>query len=180
MSGLETKWIDIEGYEGMYQISNSGDVKSLSREVYNGKTFYKSVEKILIPTRNHSKGYLKVMLCKEGKCRIHYIHRLVAHHFISPIPNGLEVNRIDEDNLNNSVDNLEIVTPRQNKHHGTRIERCALGHKKPVEVTFPNGNRKQFNSVKDTYGKLGVSKSSISKCLSTGKPCKGIYISYIK
>lgn len=55
MSGLEIKRIDIEGYEGMYYISSNGDVKSLSREVSNGKTFYKSVEKILTPAICHIK-----------------------------------------------------------------------------------------------------------------------------
>lgn len=116
-------WKDIIGYEGLYQISNLGSVKSLERyRAYkNGKPRHMKSKK-LIPGRSKC-GYYTVVLYKEGKRKTHTIHRLVAKAFI-PNPNNYPyVNHIDENKTNNHISNLEWCTASYNSRHGTRIER---------------------------------------------------------
>lgn len=105
-------WKDVAGYEGLYEISNLGRVRSK-----NG---------ILKPQKRQH-GYLGIMLYGKGGhkrgFRTFSVHRLVAEAFI-PNPNGYpEVNHIDEDKTNNRADNLEWVSRIQNCHHGTALER---------------------------------------------------------
>ena len=100
-------WEDIEGYEGIYQVSSLGKVKSLN---FN----HTKKEKILKPFFNRD-GYLSVNLYKEGKRKQYLVHRLVAKVFIPNPENKLEVNHKDEDKTNNKVENLEWVTSKENR-----------------------------------------------------------------
>ena len=110
-------WKDIDGYEGLYQISNEGRVKSLK---YN----HTNEEKFLKAKRNRN-GYLLVGLCKDGKPKKKLVHRLVAEAFIEN-PNGLpQVNHKDENKMNNCVENLEWCDASYNTNYGTRNERSA-------------------------------------------------------
>lgn len=106
-------WKDIKGYERLYQISNYGRVKSL---VFNNNICKKKREKILSPTDN-GKGYLIIGLRKNGKRKNYYIHRLVAEHFLKNDKNLKEVNHINFNKKNNSVENLEWVTKEKNIKH---------------------------------------------------------------
>lgn len=101
-------WKDIKDYEGIYQVSNLGNVKSLK----HGK------EKILKPSDN-SHGYFKVNLSKDGVRVNLKIHVLVSIAFLNHKPNGLNlvVNHKDFNKQNNVVENLEIVTNRENSNH---------------------------------------------------------------
>ena len=96
---------DVKGYEGSYQVSNLGRVKSLKFDK----------EKILKAGVN-ANGYLQVNLFKDGKCKARKVHQLVAVAFLGHKPCGMKlvVNHIDIDKLNNNVSNLEIVTAREN------------------------------------------------------------------
>ena len=102
---MQETWKDIEGYEGMYQVSNLGRVKSLKR---------KSVtqEKIIKGT-NNGNGYTRVSLNNK----LHYVHRLVADAFIPKIEGKDFVNHKDEVKSNNNVDNLEWCTNQENINH---------------------------------------------------------------
>ena len=105
---------DIKGYEGLYKISNKGRVKALtawSGNYYKAK--YINKEKILTPTDN-GKGYLIIGLCKRGKRKNFYIHRLVAEAFIKNPNNLPQVNHIDYDKTNNNVNNLEWISQAEN------------------------------------------------------------------
>ncbi len=98
-------WKDIEGYEGLYQVSNKGRVKSLSRFIKWKKTYLNKPEVILCLIQ-HNFGYNTVRLSKDGKVKIKYIHRLVATAFI-PNPNKFEcVMHKDDNPINNNVSNL--------------------------------------------------------------------------
>lgn len=108
---MET-WKAIKGYEGLYEVSNTGKVRSLKF----GKV------KELSP--GNSSRYLIVDLCKEGKRQHFKVHRLVVEAFIGEIPKGLVVNHKDENPQNNNVDNLEICTQKYNLNYGTRNERA--------------------------------------------------------
>ena len=115
-------WKDIKGYEGLYQVSNFGRVKSLTK-YHKTKKGYFSKERILKLIRNE-RGYLLVGLCKNWKKQKVFVHRLVAETFI-PNPNNLpQVNHINEfEKDNNSIDNLEWCTCKYNCNYGTRNKR---------------------------------------------------------
>ena len=107
---------DIKGYEGLYQVSNFGRVKSLSRKMCNYQGCYMSKEKILNPGLT-KEGYSNVGLYKKGKGRTFRVHILVAMSFLGHIPDGthkLVIDHIDNNTLNNNVENLQIITNREN------------------------------------------------------------------
>lgn len=110
---MEEIWKDIKGYEGLYQVSNTGKVRSLDRKVWN----YTKKGRIL-KMHNNGHGYYNVSLHNKEKTEKHaYIHILVAKAFI-PNPNNYEqVNHKDFDKSNNSANNLEWVSRKQNVLH---------------------------------------------------------------
>ena len=111
-------WKDIDGYEGLYQVSNLGQVKSIRDKYGNYR------EKILKQGKRKD-GYLYVNLYKEGKRKYNLVHRLVANAFI-PNPNGYTcVNHKDENPLNNCVSNLEWCTHKYNINYGSRTTKAA-------------------------------------------------------
>lgn len=117
------QWRDINGYEGLYQVSNLGNIKSLQRVqcyIDADKRIRKRItrEKQLVPAPN-GKHYLGVTLYKNGRGRTKTIHRLVAETFI-PNPLGLtQVNHKDENKTNNTVGNLEWCTCKYNINYGS-------------------------------------------------------------
>lgn len=113
---MEEIWKDIEGYEGLYQVSNLGKVKSLN---YN-----KTAKSELLKLRKNTNGYTRVVLYKNRKAKDYQVHRLVAEAFI-PNPNNYPIiNHKDENKTNNRVDNLEWCTYLYNNTYGTTIERA--------------------------------------------------------
>jgi hypothetical protein len=108
MQQQEEIWKDIPGYEGKYQVSNLGNVKSLN---YN----HTKKERVLKLGKNPG-GYLMIVLCKENKKQTKTIHQLVAITFLNHIPCGPElvINHKNFNKLDNRVENLEIVTNREN------------------------------------------------------------------
>lgn len=109
-------WKDIKGYEGIYQISNLGRVKSLERTVESGNKMRNLKETIRTPVK-HKLGYMGLNLSKDSKIKGHLIHRLVAMHFV-PNPNrSPEVNHIDGVKTNNVHTNLEWCTRKENINH---------------------------------------------------------------
>ena len=111
-------WKDIEGYEGLYQVSNFGNIKSLARIVHSEKrSDYKIKEKVLKQS-DTTTGYKKVELHKDNEKRKSFkVHRLVAQAFIPNPENKREVNHIDGNKHNNNANNLEWVTSSENKLH---------------------------------------------------------------
>ena len=107
-------WKDIPGYEGLYQASTSGEIKSLFR--YN---------KILKQTVGKN-GYKAVELFKNKKGKRFSVHRLIALTFIPNPYNKPQINHIDENKVNNNIENLEWVTAEENLKHGTRLARQIL------------------------------------------------------
>lgn len=108
-------WKDIKGYEGYYQVSNFGRVKSVSRRVVNHKSGSTRLvqSKILSPCDNGN-GYLVVSLRKDGKRKSAYVHRIVAEAFVENKENKPNINHKDYNTKNNVATNLEWCTQKEN------------------------------------------------------------------
>ncbi len=108
------QWKDIKGYEGYYQISNYGNIKSVDRIIWNGHVMHKRYG---APVKQKEYRYKEVLLCKDGKATKKYMHRLVAETFIKNEENKKTVNHKDGNKYNNHVDNLEWATHSENINH---------------------------------------------------------------
>lgn len=152
------KWKEIPDYEEMYAVSNCGKVKSLRF----GRT--------LKPSLHSGTGYSRVSLCKQGMCKVHYIHQLVAKLFLTRKANNLEVNHIDGNKTNNKVTNLEWVTHHENVLHshklginkknqvrGSRTGSAKLNEKQVLEIKRLKGTKTHEELAK----KYNVSTGSI-------------------
>lgn len=111
------RWRDVEGYEGIYQVSSEGDIKSLERySLKDGRPYQFLREKILKPWRD-TRGYVQVYLCKNGKSKPVGVHRIVAKAFLNNPENKKTVNHKNGDLQDNRVSNLEWATQKENNRH---------------------------------------------------------------
>ena len=172
-------WKDIKGYEGIYQVSNKGNVRSLDRTVITKENKVRSLKGKLLKPATITHGYLGVNLCNKS----YRVHRLVAEAFI-PNPNNLPIiNHLDEDKTNNCVDNLQWCTSQENNTYGTRLQKASDSMKKKenhglneqIIEMIKNQNKKVlcvttnkvFDSIKEASEFYNVSRTGISGC------CKG-------
>ena len=114
---MEEEWKDIEGYEGLYQVSNFGRVKSLN--------YHRQKIERLMALSPYPHGYLKVHLFKDGKGKRFFVHRLVAQAFIPNPKNLATVNHKDENPSNNVVTNLEWLSNADNLRYGEHYARLS-------------------------------------------------------
>ena len=149
----DEQWLDIEGYEGIYQISNYGRVKS----------FHRNKERLLTPSPNRD-GYLIVHLCNGGTKRTCRVNRLVAEAFCDN-PNGYnEVNHLDENRQNNHYTNLVWVTHQENMQHSANNRKGKQAFKKkPVRCLETNT---VYESVKAAAFAVDGKPSGLSACLN--------------
>ena len=159
------QWKDIEGYEGLYQVSNYGRVKSLERYQENHSKLQKVEEKILTRSDNGN-GYLFATLWKNGKSKRYYIHRLVVQAFIGPIPEGYAVNHLDFDTRNNNADNLEIVTYLENNRYSAKAGRYNNNRGHKVKITYNNGDVYIYESIVEASNNTGIHRDTLMKILS--------------
>lgn len=127
---MKEEWRTIKGYEGMYEVSNEGRVRSLDR--YAGKNYIKG--KVLSMFKGTG-GYTIVSLCINGKNKSFSVHRLVAEAFIPNPHDYPQVNHKDENKNNNDMNNLEWCTAKYNSNYGTHNQRLKESSKhrlKPV------------------------------------------------
>lgn len=119
-------WKDIIGYEGLYQVSNMGRVKSLEKKCCRDN-YNRVIDEFIKKTQISKKGYINVSLTKNKNKKTFKVHRLVAQAFI-PNPNNYpQVNHLNEDKTDNRVENLEWCTQEQNINYGVRNEKASKG-----------------------------------------------------
>lgn len=170
-------WKDIDGYEGLYQVSNKGRVKSLDKQSWNGHVFF--LKKGKIRSLCNSNGYQNVSLSDSDTIKTtHYVHRLVASAFL-PNPNNYPcVNHKDENKKNNTAENLEWCTHLYNVTYGTKIERSvantdyqARDAKRKVKIlqyTLKGELIKEWDSATDIQRLTGLKRGAILQSC-TGK-----------
>ena len=191
------EWKDVVGYEGLYQVSNTGKVRSIDRMLTyrngvvvfaKGKELYFTATK---PTKRHPNIRYSVQLWKDNRARLFSVHRLVAIAFI-PNPEGKPtVNHIDGNPMNNNVENLEWATYSENEKHAYR-----MGLVKPNPCMFPKNSTKVRAYNPDTKDEiicgsaselariLGVNHTRTSYCAKLSREgrktkVKGYFVEFL-
>ena len=172
---MQEVWKDVVGYEGLYQVSNLGRVKSFDRAIREGRN--RIPGKMMFPHQDR-KGYLNVNLSREGKIFHAKVHRLVAQAFLPNPENLPEVNHINFEKDNNFVKNLEWVTSKTNSEHFFGSEKAEQRNKKLRKEKNPNAKltskdvnllrklRKEYRIKRTTLALLfGVSLSQIQRII---------------
>ncbi|MDM7533492.1 NUMOD4 motif-containing HNH endonuclease [Lactococcus lactis] len=169
MANTEIEWRDIAGFEGQYEVSNTGLIKSLK-----GKTerIMKPRRKKIIKNGSVELWYEELILSDKGVQYSKLVHRLVAQAFIPNPENKPEVNHLDEDKGNNSIENLEWNTHEENSNHGTKNIRSANKQSMAVIGVDECGNIVEIHSsIRSAERLTGFGHSSISAC-ANGKNAK--------
>ena len=141
---MEEIWKPIKDYEGLYEVSNLGNIKSVKRKAKNrgkGKRIIR--ERILKPSMDRPNGYYQIKLSKNGKLKTFKIHKLVIEHFLNKISKGLVVNHIDGNKLNNNINNLEICTQKDNIRHAIDNNLIDIKFLKEKKKKIGKNNRKE-------------------------------------
>ena len=163
------EWRDVVGYEGLYQVSSEGRVKSLERTFIDKSGRKRTVKERILKPGMDKGGYLRIDLCASGKSRMFSVHRLVCQAFHDNPENKLDVNHINENKTDNRACNLEWSTRKKNCNHGTRNVRMAETKSKQVGQYTLNGELiKVWSSATEAERRAGFDHSAISK-VANGK-----------
>lgn len=164
------EWKDIEGFEGSYQVSNTGLIKSLKGK--SERIMKPRRKKIIKKDGSTEFGYEELVLSNGDVRTSKLVHRLVAQAFIPNPQNKPEVNHIDEDKGNNNISNLEWNTHEENSNHGTKNIRSANKQSMAVIGVDEHGNIVEIHSSLRSAERLtGFGHSNISAC-ANGKSAK--------
>lgn len=158
-------WGWFPGYEGIAQVSTSGDVKTVDRWVTDSKgrkRFFKG--RILKPRRDKD-GYLRVTLHRDGKQRTFRVHRMVAETWLDNPDGKPQINHLDEDKTNAAVENLSYCSAKENLTWGIGYKRRIASKSKSVQALDPNTGQVvlEFPSAREAERK-GFNQGSISRC----------------
>ena len=151
------EWRAVPDYEGLYEVSNKGNVRNVRRNT-------------LLRLTKTKYGYIQVWLYKNGIRTGLRVHRLVAKAFLLNPENLTEVNHKDEDKANNRINNLEWCATKYNCNYGTRNERRAENCKKKIYSLDKDGTITYYNSRNEAGAILGIDPAAISKALSDKYP----------
>lgn len=194
MEDLKTEiWKPVKGFEGLYEVSNMGNVRSVDRHLMWGNQYclFKGKPKKSFP---NSMGYLRTGLSKNNKGKNYFIHRLVAEAFV-PNPNNLPcIDHIDRNYLNNSADNLRWCTQKENcnnpltreyaniknrskeiieKRLATKRKKQSYGCEVPVYYIDEQGKKISFKSMAEAQRQTNVHHSCIALSINKKRPISG-------
>lgn len=162
-------WKDVKGYEGLYQVSDEGEIKSLPRAISNGRGVYIRKVQLLKPglRGRHNMKYKFVVLSDGNGNEKHMsVHRIVAEAFVKN-PQGFDViNHIDKDTMNNRADNLEWCTQQYNIEYG---------HNKAVIQLLEGKKVAEYKSISCASEKTKIGRTSINNVLKGWSQTAGGY-----
>lgn len=176
---MEEIWKDIDNYEGYFQVSNTGRVRSLDRTISTARGAV-SIKGIIRKPNINNSGYLYLPLTKNNVHWYAKVHRLVAKAFIDNPNNYSDVNHIDGNKLNNNVDNLEWCSHSENQKKAFanglnyspslgRKGKLSFNKKSVILTRISDGKEFIFETLRDAAHALNLNENSISKC------CHGEY-----
>lgn len=177
----------IKKFEGLYEAMPDGSIKSVDR-IIETKSRWGCVRKMLIKGKLIKQyvgknGYMHITLSKNGEVYTFDSHRLIYEAFYGEIPEGYQVNHKNEIKTDNRIDNLELLTPKENTNYGTGIERMKKSKSKIVyQYTINNELVAVYESTKQAAIKNGYDQATISACARGKKHCntyKGYKWSYV-
>ena len=166
-------WIDVKGYEGLYQVSNLGNVKRLDGIIVTKRFVVKpKLGKILNLTIKDN-GYLSAMFSNKNNKKRFYVHRLVGLAFLENPENKKTINHINGVKTDNRLENLEWCTYSENLNHaifsklrksGHEVYNCKLSKEKIIAIRRLYSINKKFNKLKLSK-KLGISDGTIHRII---------------
>lgn len=169
-------WKDIPGYE-MYQAGNMGRIRNTN--------YHRQGITVVLRDRLNNKGYPIINIYNHGKMRTFSVHYLVWIAFNGPVPPGMQINHIDENPRNCRLDNLNLMTPKENTNWGTRNERAAKSISKAMKngpLSKPVGQYsmdgeliKVFPSVAEVERQTGFKSQNIWRCCAGIRPTSHDY-----
>ena len=181
-------WKDIPGYEGSYQVSDYGRVKSLRRIDASGKTRKEKLLKL----HETADGYYSITLFNSGKKRRYRVHRLVYLAFNGEIPEGMECNHKNENKKDNRPSNIEILSKADNLRYGTRTKRAAKTmtgklvnrpdqSKWVIKLSLDNEILHFYPSTMEAERETGIKRTAIGACCrGTARTAGGFKWKYVE
>ena len=173
---MEEIWKDIPGYEGYYQASTFGKIKSVDRVVKQvcgkepSKYQYNHYKGILLKTFLRKDGYIGVSLCKNHKSKKYLVHRLIGMTFVENKENFPQINHKDENKTNNHVSNLEWCTNDYNANYGTKVQRVTEQLGRTIYEYDLYGNLiNTYNSITDASKSTKIHYKKLYRRINTGK-----------
>ena len=165
------KWLDIDGYEGLYQVSDKGNVRSIDRYVISKGGASKLVKGVVLKQQVDKDGYKRVGLHKDGVQKIVGVHRLVAEAFLLKEEGKYIVDHIDGNPSNNAKENLRWVTTIENNGTSIAKKRKSISaikredNKRKIRQYYLNGGIvKVYDSSMDIEREFGFEHSAILRC----------------
>jgi hypothetical protein len=180
---MEEVWKDVVDYEGLYEVSNLGRIKSCDRFVKHPKGGRKFIRGKIKSLSKDKDGYLRVCVCKEGKEKGMSVHRLVCMSFIKNIENKSQVNHKNGLKYDNRLDNLEWSTNQENQIHAFRtgLRKPKINNEKSVNMFSKNTSEFvcSFISIAKASKHINCTTSDICNVLKNRqKSVRGYYFQY--
>lgn len=166
-------WREVRGYEGIYEVSETGQVRTAKgKRTYTDYHGWRTWKQRTLKEKNKNKNYVSVVLWKDGKGTFREVHRIVAEAFIPNTEGKPCINHKDGNARNNHVSNLEWCTHQENINHAYDNELTKRAN--PVYLKL-NGKEQRFRSQSQASMYLGLDRSAISRAISKGETTiKGI------
>ena len=177
----QVTWMPVKGFEGRYEVSSDGVVRSLDVVVKCRGTGTRTHKGKTLPQRPNNRGYITVNLCKDSVMHTKLVHRLVAEAFIDNSEGKSQVNHKDENITNNNATNLEWVSDDENKRHSSINNGGTQRPRRPVVATeVATGIEREFCGLKEAERELGLDHSTASRVIAgKAKQTKGYVLRYV-